>query len=133
MTKMFVNLPVENLNRSKAFFASLGFRFNPQFTNESAACMVVSEHNYVMLLGHETFRQFATRPIPNARETTGALVAISCEDKLAVDRMIEQAVAAGGREPRPTQDLGFMYQRTFEDPDGHVWEPFWMDPSHVQS
>lgn len=133
MTKMFINLPVESLARSKDFFASLGFRFNPQFTNESAACMVVSEHNYVMLLARDTFAKFATKPIADAQRTTGALVALSCEDKPAVDRMVEKAIAAGGREPRPTQDLGFMFQRTFEDLDGHVWEPFWMDPSHVQS
>lgn len=131
-TKIFVNLPVNDLKASMAFYRSLGFTFNPQFTDDSAACMVISEHNYAMLLTHGKFKQFATKPIADAHKATAVLIAISLDDKSAVDDMVARAVKAGGKEPRPKQDHGFMVQRTFEDPDGHTWEPFWMDPSFVQ-
>ncbi len=131
-TKMFVNLPVKNLKASMDFYKALGFTFNPQFTDDTAACMVISEHNYVMLLTHEKFKGFATKPIPDAHNTTGVMVAIALDSKAAVDDMAARAVKAGGREPKPTADHGFMVLRTFEDPDGHTWEPFWMDPAHVQ-
>lgn len=131
-TKMFINLPVADLKRSMAFYEALGFTFNPQFTDETAACMVISEHNYAMLLTHAKFKTFATKPIPDARATTGVLVAITQEDRHAVTRMVAAAVKAGGKEPKPQQDYGFMVQGTFEDPDGHTWEPFWMDPAHLQ-
>ncbi len=131
-TKMFVNLPVEDLGKSIAFYKALGFTFNPQFTDETAGCMVISEHNYAMLLTHDKFKSFTTKPIPDARKTTGLLVALALDSKQAVDDMVSKAVKAGGREPKPKQDYGFMVQRTFEDPDGHTWEPFFMDPSHVQ-
>lgn len=130
--KMFVNLPVEDLKKSMAFYEALGFAFNRQFTDDTAACMVVSEHNYAMLLTHEKFRMFATKPISDALKTTAVLIAISRDSKDAVDEMVERALRAGGKEPRPKQDLGFMVQRTFEDLDGHTWEPFWMDPAHIQ-
>lgn len=132
MSKMFVNLPVNDLQKSMAFYRALGFSFNEQFTDHTAACMVISEHNYAMLLTHEKFKQFITKPIPDASKTTGALVALALESVDAVDDMIAKAIAAGGKEPRPKQDHGFMIQRSFEDPDGHTWEPFWMDPSFVQ-
>ena len=131
-TKMFVNLPVEDLGKSIAFYKALGFSFNPQFTDETAGCMVISEHNYAMLLTHDKFKSFATKPIPDARKTTGVLVALELDSTQAVDDLVAKAVKAGGKEPKPKQDYGFMVQRTFEDPDGHMWEPFFMDPSHVQ-
>src|SRR5687767_1059882 len=130
--KIFINLPVNDLKKSMAFYKALGFTFNAQFTDDTAACMVISEHNYAMLLTHDKFKMFASKPIPDAHKTTGVLIAISLESKEAVDNMLEKAVEAGGREPREKQDHGFMVQRTFEDLDGHTWEPFWMDPTHVQ-
>lgn len=131
--KMFVNLPVRDLDRSKAFFAALGFSFNPQFTDSNAACMVVSEHNYVMLLTVPFFKGFTPKALADAHATTEVLVAFDCESRDAVDLLVAQALAAGGKEPRPATDHGFMYQRTIEDLDGHLWEPFWMNASHVQA
>lgn len=129
--KLFVNLPVSELSRSIVFYRSLGFSFNEQFTDETAACMVISEHNYVMLLTREKFGSFVTKPIADAQRTTGVLLALAQDGKDAVNAMVDAAVRAGGREPRPATDHGFMFVRAFEDPDGHVWEPFWMDPAHV--
>jgi uncharacterized protein len=131
-TKMFVNLPVKDLAKSMAFYKALGFTFNPQFTDDTAACMVISEHNYAMLLTHAKFKSFATKPIPDAHQTTGVLVALALDSKQAVDTMVGAAVKAGGKEPMPKQDYGFMVQRTFEDLDGHTWKPFFMDLAHVQ-
>jgi uncharacterized protein len=130
-TKMFVNLPVTDLKRSMAFYKALGFTFNPQFTDDTAACMVISEHNYAMLLTHQKFKMFATKPIPDAHKTTGVMIALALASKQAVDDMVGKAVKSGGKEPRPKQDHGFMVQRTIEDPDGHIWEPFFMDPAYV--
>jgi uncharacterized protein len=132
-TKMFVNLPVRDLQKTIAFYKALGFTFNPQFTDDTAGCMVISEHNYVMLLTHEKFKSFATKPIPDAHKSTGVLVALALESKQAVDDIVAKALKAGGKEPTPKQDYGFMVQRKFEDPDGHTWGPFWMDPGHVQN
>jgi uncharacterized protein len=131
-TKMFVNLPVKDLKKTIAFYKALGFTFNPQFSDDTGACMVISEHNYAMLLTHEKFNSFATKPIPDAHKTTGVMVALALDSKQAVDDMAAKAVKAGGKEPKPKADYGFMVQRTIEDPDGHTWEPFWMDPNHVQ-
>lgn len=131
-TKVFVNLPVKNLNRSMDFYKALGFSFDPQFTDDTAACMVISEHNYAMLLTHEKFKSFSTKPIPDTHKTTGVLIALTLDSKVAVDEMVRKAVGAGGEEPRAMQDHGFMMQRTFEDLDGHTWEPFWMDWTFVQ-
>jgi len=130
--KMFVNLPVKDLKKTTAFYKALGFTFNPQFTDDTAACMIVSEHNYAMLLTHEKFKTFSSKPIPDAHKSTGVLIAISLDSKEAVDAMAAKANKAGGKEPRPKQDHGFIVQRTFEDLDGHTWEPFFMDPTHVQ-
>jgi len=130
-TKVFINLPVADLKASMAFYERIGFVNNPQFTDEKAACMVISEHNYVMLLTHEFFRTFIDKPIADARKATGVLLAISRDSRADVDAMVEKAKAGGGREPRPVQDMGFMYSRAFEDPDGHTWEPMWMDPAAV--
>lgn len=131
-TKMFVNFPVKDLATSIAFYKALGFEFNSQFTDETAACMVISEHNYAMLLTYAKWKQFTSKPIADTHKTAAVAVALALDNTQAVDDMVEKAVKAGGKEPRPKQDYGFMVQRTFEDPDGHTWEPFFMDPSHVQ-
>ncbi len=129
MSKLiFVNLPVSDLPRSMAFYAALGAVNNEQFTDHTAACMVFSETIHVMLLTHDKFRQFTPKKIANARETTEVLICISAESRDAVDNMIERADGAGGRiDVGPKQDYGFMYGRSFEDPDGHIWEVMWMD------
>ena len=130
--KLFVNLPVSDLETSKAFFSTLGFTFNPQFTDQNAACMVVSEQNFVMLLVRPFFEGFTPKPVADAHAATEVLVAFDCESKDAVDSLLDKALAAGAKEARPAQDHGFMYQRAFEDPDGHIWEPFWFDESTLQ-
>jgi uncharacterized protein len=131
-TKMFVNLPVTDLKKSMAFYKALGFAFNPQFTDDTGACMVISEHNYAMLLTHEKWKTFTSKPIADSHKTASVAIALALDSQVAVDDMAAKAVKAGGKEPRPKADYGFMIQRTIEDPDGHTWEPFWMDPSHVQ-
>jgi uncharacterized protein len=133
MAKIFVNLPVKDLNKSVTFYTALGFTKNPQFSDETAACMVVSEENYVMLLTHEKFQGFSNAPIPDAHASTGLMVALDCASRVEVDMKMKAALAAGGTEPRGANDLGFMYQRTVADPDGHRWEPFHMDLSKMQS
>ena len=130
-TKIFVNLPVKDLNKSKEFFAKLGFTFNPQFTNQDAACMVISEDNYAMLLVESFFKTFTKKEIVDAKKNTEVLIALSAENKTKVDEMLGKALAAGAKEPRAPQDHGFMYGRAFEDPDGHIWEIFWMDPKTI--
>ena len=130
--KIFVNLPVADLPKTMAFFTALGFSFNAQFSDATAACMVIGDDNYAMLLTHEKFVGFSKKPMPDPRATTGVMMAISLESKAEVDAMLAAALAAGGAEPVPAQDYGFMYARTIEDLDGHRWEPFWMDPSFVQ-
>jgi predicted lactoylglutathione lyase len=124
---IFVNLPVADLDRSIAFYKAIGAEQNPQFSDDTAAMMSFSPEINVMLLTHGKFGQFATRPIADARETTQVLLALSADSREGVDWMVDRALAAGGREPRPVQDHGWMYGRSFEDLDGHVWEPVWMD------
>ena len=131
-TRMFVNLPVKDLPATMAFFRHLGFAFEPRFTNDKAACMVISETIFAMLLTHEKFAGFAPHPIADARATTEVLNALSCESRAEVDDMVAAAVAAGGRTYNAPQDHGFMYGHGFQDLDGHVWEVFWMDPAFVQ-
>ncbi len=127
--QLFVNLPVENLDRTVAFFTALGFGFNPKFTDENATCLVISEHIQVMLLVEPFFAGFTKKPIADARAATEVLLALSCESREEVDAMVAKAVAAGAAAPTPANDLGFMYQHAFEDLDGHQWEVFWMDES----
>ena len=127
--KIFVNLPIKDMKRSQEFFKALGFTFNPQFTNEQGACMVVSDSIYVMLLVEPFFQTFTKKRIADTRETTEVLVCLSCESRAEVDELVKKALAAGGTAPRPPQDHGFMYGHGFEDPDGHVWELVWMDPN----
>lgn len=130
-TKVFVNLAVKDLDKSKEFFAKLGFAFNAQFTNKNAACMVISEDNYAMLLVESFFKTFTKKEIVNAKKSTEVLVALSSESKEDVDKMLHNALAAGAKEANEPQDHGFMYGRSFEDLDGHIWEIFWMDPKAI--
>jgi predicted lactoylglutathione lyase len=125
--QIFVNLPVKNLARSRAFFSSLGFEFNPQFSNDDGACMIIGENIFAMLLTEPFFRGFTTKPIADAREATEVLTCLSCESRDEVDALVAKAIAAGGRAPNPKQDHGFMYGHGFEDLDGHLWELAWMD------
>lgn len=127
--QIYVNLPVKNLERTKEFFASLGFGFNPQFTNEQAACMVVSDDIYVMLLVESFFQTFTKKPVADASKVTEVLVCLSAESRQAVDDMVARAVAGGGKIPREPQDHGFMYGHAFEDLDGHIWELIYMEPA----
>lgn len=126
-TSIFVNLPVADLAVSMAYYRALGFEHNPQFTDETATCIVISETIYVMALTHAKFREFSPLPIPDPNSQTQALYALSRDDRAAVDAIAEMGLKAGGREIRDRQDLGFMYSRAIADPDGHVWEYFWMD------
>jgi hypothetical protein len=128
MPKMiFVNLPVADLARSVAFYKAIGADQNLQFSDETAACMVLSDTIHVMLLTHDKFRQFTPKRIADAHETSEVLICISCDSRAEVDEITEQALASGGREPRAAEDHGFMYGRSFEDLDGHIWEPMFMD------
>ena len=128
MSKMiFVNLPVADLASARAFYEAIGAINNPQFTDETAACMVFSDTIHVMLLTHDKFAQFTPKRVADAHQTSEVLIAISADSREGVDAMTDAALAAGGREPRDRQDYGFMYSRSFEDPDGHIWEPMWMD------
>jgi predicted lactoylglutathione lyase len=131
-TKIFVNLPVKDLKRSMAFFTAIGFKNNPQFTDDTAACMVVSEDIYLMILTHAKFRDFTPKPIADATKSTEVLTALSCDSRGQVDEMVRKALAAGGSKYAEPKDHGFMYQHGFQDPDGHIWEIFWMDPKAVQ-
>jgi uncharacterized protein len=127
--KIFVNLPVGDLKSSMAFYEALGFKNNPQFTDETAACMVWSEAIHVMLLTHDKWRTFTSRPIP-PNSSSEVMLALSCDDRAAVDKLNELAAKHGGTaDINPKQDLGFMYNRNLADLDGHVWEMFWMDMS----
>lgn len=130
MSKMiFVNLPVADLPKSRAFYEAVGFVNNPQFTNESAAAMVWSDTIVVMLLKHEFWKTFTSKAIPNAKESAQVLLCVGMDSREAVDAIVADATRAGGLgDPTPTQDHGFMYGRSFEDPDGHIWETMWMDP-----
>jgi predicted lactoylglutathione lyase len=129
MPKMiFVNLPVRDLAASTRFYEAIGCRKNAQFSDDKASSMVWSDTITFQLLSREYFATFATRPIADARESIGMLIALSCESRDGVDAITEAAKAAGGKaDIRERQDMGFMYLRTFEDPDGHIFEPMWMD------
>jgi uncharacterized protein len=127
--QIFVNLPIKHMERSKAFFGALGFSFNPQFTNEQGACMVVSDSIYVMLLVEPFFQTFTKKQIADAGKTTEVLICLSCESRAEVDELVRKAVAAGGSTPNAPQDHGFMYGHGFQDLDGHIWELAYMDPS----
>jgi uncharacterized protein len=126
MTMIFVNLPVRELTKSRTFFEELGFHFNEQFTDDTAACLVIDENIFAMLLTEAKFKEFINGDIADP-STTETLLAISVESRDDVDRMANQALAVGGRDWQPPQEHGPMYSRSFQDPDGHVWEVMHMD------
>ncbi|MBO1079908.1 VOC family protein [Roseomonas haemaphysalidis] len=131
---IFINLPVADLSAATAFYEAVGAQRNPQFSDGTAACMVLSDTIHVMLLTHEKFTVFSKRPRPDPRATTGVLLCLSADSRDAVNDMVARAAAAGGRaDPNPTQDYGFMLGRSFEDPDGHVWEVMHMDLAAAQA
>ena len=130
--QIFVNLPVRDLAKSKVFYEAVGFTNNPQFTDDTAACMVLSDTIYVMLLTHAKWASFTTKTIVDAHQASEVALALLLDDRPAVDAMVAAAAAHGGKgDVNPPQDLGFMYQRSVQDPDGHVWEPFFMDMSQM--
>jgi hypothetical protein len=130
-TDIFVNLPVRDLRKAIDFFTRLGFAFNPQFTDETATCMIVSEHIYVMLLTEAKFKSFTPKPICDATKSTEVLVCLALESREEVDDMVRKAVAAGASLYNEPQDHGFMYGHGFQDLDGHIWELIYMEPSAV--
>ena len=131
MSRMiFINLPVTDLKASMAFYTALGFENNPQFTDDTAACMVWSESIHVMLLTHDKWRTFTDRAIPDANKSAQVLLCVSEDSREAVDAAVKAATSGGGlADPTPTQDFGVMYGRSYADPDGHIWEVMWMDPA----
>jgi len=129
-TKMFLNLPVKDLNRSIAFFTELGFSFNPKFTNEKGTCLIIGENINVMLLVEEFFKTFTEKEICDTITASEVIISISAETRKEVDEIIEKVVKAGGADIR-TKDYGWMYQRNFMDLDGHHWEIFFMDESQI--
>lgn len=128
-TQVFINLPVADLSRSITFFENLGYSFNQQFTDETAACLVISDTIHSMLLTHDKFQTFIPNAISNAHENTEVLVALSCDSREEVDSIVDKAIELGGTFVRDPQDHGFMYERAYRDLDGHIWEYFWMDPA----
>ena len=130
---IFINLPVQDLGKSRAFYSGLGFSFNEQFSNDQAACVVLAENILVMLLVKPFFATFTSKPIADAHETTEVLNCLSCETRERVDELVRLAKHHGGSAPREPQDHGFMYGHGFEDPDGHIWELVHMAPSAGES
>lgn len=131
--EIFINLAVRDLETSKAFFSALGFTFNAKFTDDKAACMVINDHAYVMLLREPFFQTFTKKTPADPAKGNEALIAVSAESRTAVDTLVNQALESGGTPAMPPQDHGFMYGRSFYDPDGHHWEVLWMDPKVAAS
>lgn len=127
--QIFINLPVHDVERSMAFYSALGFTNNPQFSDDTAKCMVWDEAIYVMLLSHDKFKSFTQKPLADTQATIGALYSLSLESVANMNAMMERGLAAGGTEPHELRDMGFMQQRSIEDYDGHTWELFYMDVS----
>ena len=130
---IFVNVPVKDLPASTAFFRALGFDFDEKFTDKSCACMVVSEQSYVMLLAEARFADFTTKPIVDARASTEAILCVSAESREGVDAFADAALGAGATHANEPMDHGFMYGRSFQDLDGHIWEVMWMSPEAVEA
>lgn len=129
---VFINLPVKDLKRTVAFYTAMGFKFDARFTNDDAAGLIISEgHSYAMLLTHKHFKKFTKNEIADPIKVTQVLIALSCDSREGVDEMMSKAIGAGGKDAREPQDLGFIYGRAFADPDGHIWEPFWMNPDAI--
>ena len=131
VNQIFVNLPVKDLKRSIAFFTHVGFSFNAQFTNENATCMIIGENMYAMLLTEPFFSTFITKPVGDAKQSAQAIVALSVGSREEVDALADKAIEAGGMQYKELQQQDFMYGRNFEDPDGHLWEVFFMDMSAI--
>ncbi|MEU2260546.1 VOC family protein [Streptomyces sp. NPDC019645] len=129
---IFVNLPVKDLDASKAFWEAVGYTFNPQFTDETAACMVISDTIFAMLLTEARFKDFTKKDVADAAASTEVIVALSAESREKVDQLTDAALAAGGSPANEPQDHGFMYGRSFQDPDHHIWEVVWMDEKAVE-
>ena len=127
--QIFLNLPVKDLNKTNEFFSKLGFEFNPEFTDENATCMIIGENIYAMLLVEKFFKSFIKKGIADAKKTTEVLVAVSLGSREEVDEMMQKALKAGAEETREAHDEGWMYGRSFEDLDGHIWEQFYADES----
>lgn len=131
--QIYVNLAVKDIAKTKAFFAALGFQFEPKFSNDDAICMIVADDIYVMLLVEKFFQTFISKEICDAKKSTEVLVCLSCVSRAEVDQQVAKAVAAGGRILREPQDYGFMYSHSFEDLDGHIWELVYMNPDAPMS
>lgn len=131
-TMIFVNLPVKDLEKSKDFFTQLGYSFNPQFTDDKAACLVISDTIFAMLLTEEYFKSFSNQEIADTSKVNEVILALSAESKEQLITLVDKAVKAGATEPKPATDYGFMYSRTFNDLDGHRWEIVYMDPNAAQ-
>lgn len=129
---IFVNLPVKDLNRSVEFFTKLGYSFNPQFTDENATCMLVGDNIYAMLLVEQFFTSFIPNSVADSTKVSEVILALTCDSREEVNELTRRAIAAGASQHKEPSDLGFMYSSMFQDLDGHFWEPFWMDPTHVQ-
>ena len=127
--QLFVNLPVKDLAKTVEFFTALGFSFNPDFTDENASCMIVNDDAYVMLLVESYFKTFTSKTVADARSTSEAIMSFSLESRAGVDELVRTALTSGGTPSEEAQDYGFMYTHSFQDPDGHLWEVFWMDPA----
>ena len=128
---IYVNLAVSDLVKTKGFFEKLGYTFNPQFSDENALCLVISEHIYAMLLTHQTMKRFTKKDIVDSKKSTEAILCLAVESREEVDRVMANAMSAGGTETRGAEDHGWMYGRSFEDLDGHQWEVAWMDVSQM--
>ncbi|WP_400995420.1 VOC family protein [Agromyces sp. GXQ0307] len=131
-TSIFVNIPTADLDRSKAFYTALGYTINPMFSDENAACVVLDENVYFMVLTREYFQTFTEKQVTEPKTHAQALIALTCDSREAVDELLGKGLAAGGSEPRPANDLGFMYTRDIEDPDGNILEYFFMHPAAVE-
>ncbi len=132
-TQLFVNLPVKNLTNTMTFFSGLGFTFNPQFTDDKAACMIIGENNFVMLLMEEYFQKFTHKGIPNTFDSSEVIVSLTCDSRAKVDEFADKALALGATFSSDPMDMGFMYSRSFQDLDHHIWEYFYMDPSQIEN
>ena len=129
---IFVNLAISDLDRSVEFFTALGFEFSLQFTDETATCLIINDQAYVMLVTEGRFKDFTRKAIADAQSSTEAIMALSATSRDEVDELVDKALAHGGKPANDPMDLGFMYVRSFEDPDGHLWEILYMDPTHIE-
>lgn len=128
----FVNLPVADLPRSIAFYTGAGFTLDPRMSDDTGACIVIGDGLYAMILTHAKWLTFTDKPIADTHKVSALMMAFDQPDRAAVDALLERVLAAGGTEPKPPQEHGFMYSRAFEDPDGHIWEPFWFDLTYLE-